>query len=290
MPTQPDRLPTPSELFSSDVPVYSPAMQLPDHEHLLDDTFLDQSETPVIGFQRAHAAWISPTHTHHRRLQLMYAISGVMHVVTPSGRWILPPGRALLIPNGIEHGLATHKALEVYYIYIRSDLEGVPVLRDCAVISVSPLLRELISACASFPLAYPSDSAENRLIRVLFDQLHLMPHNPVGIVDPKDPRALRIAELIHADISDRRPLSTLAPLAGASPRTIERLFADETGMSFGAWRNRLRLIAALELLAEGQSVTSIALALGYENPSSFIAAFRNTFGTSPARYFGNQLL
>ena len=45
-------------------------------------------------------------------------------------------------------------------------------------------------------------------------------------------------------------------------------------MSFRTWRQQLRLQKALELLAEGRPVTSVAIDLGYESPSAFIAMFR----------------
>ncbi|WP_441256827.1 helix-turn-helix domain-containing protein [Bradyrhizobium sp. 482_C4_N1_1] len=59
----------------------------------------------------------------------------------------------------------------------------------------------------------------------------------------------------------------------------------ETGFSFTEWRQRVRLMRALEMLADEIPVTTIALDLGYETVSAFIALFRRTFGTTPARYF-----
>ncbi len=70
-----------------------------------------------------------------------------------------------------------------------------------------------------------------------------------------------------------------------SVRTLERLFQKETGMTFGKWRQQLRLLHALRLLAGGRPVTAVALDVGYDSPSAFIAAFKGFFGTTPARYF-----
>jgi len=50
---------------------------------------------------------------------------------------------------------------------------------------------------------------------------------------------------------------------------------------------RARLLRGLELLAEGQSVTTVALELGYCNISAFIALFKRTFGVTPTRYMRN---
>jgi AraC-like DNA-binding protein len=66
---------------------------------------------------------------------------------------------------------------------------------------------------------------------------------------------------------------------------VERLFHDDVGMSFGKWRQQLRLMQAMRLLAEGAKVTHAALEAGYSTPSGFIFMFRKSLGTTPARFF-----
>jgi AraC-like DNA-binding protein len=72
--------------------------------------------------------------------------------------------------------------------------------------------------------------------------------------------------------------------AGASRRTLTRLFVRDTGMSFDHWRTQVRRCAALPLLAEGQPVSRVAHSVGYATASAFLAAFRRTVGTTPKRY------
>ena len=55
-------------------------------------------------------------------------------------------------------------------------------------------------------------------------------------------------------------------------------------MSFRSWRQQRRLLRALELLGLGDRVSKIALELGYDSTSAFIAMFRRCLGTTPARY------
>jgi AraC-like DNA-binding protein len=132
---------------------------------------------------------------------------------------------------------------------------------------------------------YPPVSRSSRLAQVLLEQLEVHEQAPLELPELSDPRAERVAAMLRADPADRRPLAELAAAAGANHRTIERLFASETQMSFGRWRVRHRMITALEQLAHGDSVSNVAYAVGYETPSSFIAAFRATFGTTPTAYF-----
>ncbi len=56
-------------------------------------------------------------------------------------------------------------------------------------------------------------------------------------------------------------------------------------MTFGRWRQQLRLLQAMQLLAAGRPVTAVALEVGYDSPSAFIAMFKRTLGTTPHRYF-----
>lgn len=215
----------------------------------------------------------------------MFAVSGMMNVTTPIGRWILPAGRALWIGAGTEHGLEVQRPVVLEILYLRGDTDRIPAWPGCTVVNVTPLLRSLIAACVIQEQSYRADSPEARLASVLIDQLSAMAQAPVHLPEPRDPRAVRVAELARGDPAGREPLAELAALAASSARTIERLFASEAGMSFGAWRHKLRMIAALEHLAQGMSVVAVADSVGYDNPSSFIAAFRAMFGRTPGRYF-----
>jgi AraC-like DNA-binding protein len=120
---------------------------------------------------------------------------------------------------------------------------------------------------------------------VIFDEVAGTAPDDFGLPMPQDARLTRIAAALIDDPADSRTLEAWAQWANIGTRTLSRRFVDETGISFTAWRQRARLMRALELLAAGQPVTSVALDLGYENVSAFIALFRRTFGTTPGRYF-----
>jgi len=127
--------------------------------------------------------------------------------------------------------------------------------------------------------------ADRRLAHVILDQLETLPAEPLQLPMPRDPRARKAAERLQADPGDPSSLAEAARATGASKRTLERLFLEETHMTLGRWRLRLRLLEALRLLAEGHSVTRVALDVGYQSPSAFVSVFRRELGTTPARYF-----
>ncbi len=160
--------------------------------------------------------------------------------------------------------------------------------RECCVVNVSTLLKELILQACRCSSLERRVAWQSHLIEVILDQLRATKVAPLQLSLPEDPRALRVAEVLLADPSDPRPLAKIARTSGASRRTIERLFANETGSTFGKWRQQLRLMQAMRLLGGGAKVTHAALEAGYSTPSAFIAAFRKTLGSTPTRYFRNS--
>jgi AraC-like DNA-binding protein len=100
---------------------------------------------------------------------------------------------------------------------------------------------------------------------------------------------MRIAELLRRSPGDNRSIAQLSKSVGAGKRTIERIFLKETDMTFGRWRQQLRLLQALTLLAAGETVTTVALEVGYDSTSAFIAAFKSVLGTTPGRYYAEIL-
>ena len=105
---------------------------------------------------------------------------------------------------------------------------------------------------------------------------------------PSDPRALRIAQALLANPSDNRPLVELCRISGTSKRTVERLFRKDVGMTFGRWRQQLRLTLATRLMLEGANVTRAATDAGYSTPSAFVSIFRKAMGTTPTKYCAQQ--
>jgi len=155
----------------------------------------------------------------------------------------------------------------------------------CFVISVTPLLKELILHACTFARLSRKTPAQARIIGILLDQLKAAQSVPLQLSHPADPRAVRVAQMLAANPGDARSLQALCRQCGASKRTIERLFVAETHATFGKWRQQLRLLHALRLLAAGEKVTVAALEAGYGSTSAFISMFRKHLGTTPTRYF-----
>ena len=226
-----------------------------------------------------------PPHIHPEH-QLIYASRGVMTVWTTEGTWVVPPLRAVWIPATTPHGITMHGAVSMRTLYFKPRL--VRLGRNCCVVNVSPLLRELVLHACTFRALRRRVKAESHLIDAIVDQLKAVEISPLQLIHPTDPRAARIAAALSEHPGDARSLEELCADAGASKRTIERLFQSETNMSLGQWRQQLRLVRSLPLLAAGHKITRVALEAGYSTPSAFIAMFRKALGTTPRQYFGDR--
>jgi AraC-like DNA-binding protein/mannose-6-phosphate isomerase-like protein (cupin superfamily) len=234
----------------------------------------------AAGFSTGHEV-----HSHcHEWPQLIYASRGVMTVNTTKGTWVVPSHRAVWVPGGVEHEIEMMGAVSLRTLYVKSGLSD-RLPRDCCVVNVSPLLRELILHTIAAGMLDRTVPAQKRLIGVILDQLHALPTMPLSLPMPGDRRAVRVAEAVREKPAAPDSLDQLARSAGASKRTIERLFQTETEMTFGRWRQQLRMLHAMKLLASGEPVTAVALEVGYDSPSAFIAAFKMAFGTTPGRYY-----
>lgn len=224
----------------------------------------------------------------HEWGQLVYASRGVMTVRTEEGSWVVPTQRAVWIPARTGHEIRMSGAVSMRTLYVRPRLRG-NSRRGCEVMNVSPLLRELILHACKTPALSKRQRDHGHLVNMILDQLKTAECVPLQLPEPVDRRSERVAKTLLNDPSDQRPLEELCEAAGANKRTIERLFQAETGMTFGKWRQQLRLLHALRLLAEGEKITRVALEAGYSTPSAFISMFRKALGTTPARYFRNAL-
>ena len=223
-----------------------------------------------------------PTHTHDWD-QLTYATSGVLRVATADASWVVPPHRAVWVPAGIAHAEQMFAPVSVRTLYFAPRIAAT-LPRECRTLNISSLLRELILHVSRLGALDRRTPSHARIIGVLLDQMSAVSEVPLQLPLPRDARALRVAALLQAEPGHTATVAALARTAGASRRTLERLFAHETGMTVAEWRRRLRLLHAVRLLAEGEPVTTVALEIGYSSVSAFIAVFRKAFGATPSRY------
>ncbi len=242
---------------------------------------------PVFSRHEALApgSW-TEEHT-HPWCQLSYASSGVLGVRTAVGDYVAPPHFAVWIPPDLSHQVVNRGRAEMRSLYIAADAaHALPA--ECCVLEVSSLAAELIQRVGELPVEYEQHGPAGRLVAVLLDELAVLRRGGFRLPLPKDRRLAAICNALQESPADARSLSDWARQVGASERTLARLFVKETGLGFGLWRQRLRLVLSLDALQAGAGVTEVAMAHGYESPSAFIAAFRGVFGVTPGGLRGGE--
>lgn len=217
----------------------------------------------------------------HERDQLLYAVTGIMRLKTSRDALIVPPERAVYIPSGVRHTVGMHGEVEMRTLYITPSSTSNPAAA-LRVLSVSPLLRELIIALCDEPMSYSAGSRGDHIARLIESEIDLAGELPLSVPLPNDPRLQRVCAAILASPSDGRTLDGWSDVAGASARTLVRLFESELGLGFREWRQRVRIQHALEAVAKGTSISRVARACGYRSPSAFTLAFRRAMGCAPS--------
>ncbi|MDW6024315.1 helix-turn-helix transcriptional regulator [Mesorhizobium sp. BAC0120] len=220
----------------------------------------------------------------HPRGQLLYAIAGVMIVRSAEGYWIVPPNRALWLVAGLKHDVKMSGAVKIRTVFIDATAVHHLPTRSC-VIEVSPLLRELIVAAVRIPLDYQDGSRDDRLMRLLADEVQVSDVLPLHLPTPRDLRVKLICEAINEHPSDVSTAGEWAKRLNVTARTVHRLFVKETGMTFAQWREQARLLFALQGLAAGKRVIDVAFDCGYASQSAFTAMFRRHFGKPPSEFY-----
>lgn len=232
------------------------------------------------------ANYIDPRHT-HPRAQLLYACAGVMLVDTDSASFVVPPERAVWVPAGMPHEVLCRSAVSVRTLYVDSRARpGLPA--HCKVFEVSTLLRELIIEATRIPVEYDEDGRDGRVMALLLDEITATPAQPLHIPMPQNAHLVMVCRAVLADPAQQDTLDQWAERARMGRRTFTRLFRRETGMTFAAWRQHVRLMEALSRLAVGQRITQVAFDIGYNSSSAFTAMFHRTFGMAPAQYFRSE--
>jgi AraC-like DNA-binding protein/quercetin dioxygenase-like cupin family protein len=246
---------------------------------------LIESYDPKPGVSIATLAWDYragfevPEHAHGSD-QLVYATHGVMELSAGQSFWLIPPHFAIWIPAGTRHRIRMPAQVAMRTLYVRPRLAaGLP--GSCTVFPVTPLLRELIVEAVRLEEL----RAGNRLHRAVRDLILAQLRNaepvPTRVNLPRDGRALAVAQALMENPARGTALHALCARAGASVRTIERIFRAEVGMDFESWRRQVRLMKGIELLVEGRQVKEVAFATGYRQPSAFVQMFRRTMGATP---------
>jgi AraC-like DNA-binding protein/quercetin dioxygenase-like cupin family protein len=239
----------------------------------------DYQDVPraVAVMPKTYAAGMVLGRHFHPRAQLLYANAGLMMASAEDGTWVVPEGHALWIPPRLPHAVATHGAVAMCSAYLDpAAVAGFPP--SCRVIAVSSLLAASLTALAEEPVLYDTAGRGGHLAALVLDEIGRAPETPLTLPLPRDARLRRVCLGLIADPAAADDLDAWADRAGASRRTLTRRFRAETGLSFGEWRARARVIRALALTADGRPPAAVAAAVGYRSAQGLRATVARVLG------------
>lgn len=216
----------------------------------------------------------------HRRAQFLYGMSGLMDVLTDDGAWVVPPYNGVWIPPGKRHQVRM-RGVSTRSLYIEPEAVPRPG-EQCEALLVSPLLHELLLASADVPALYDTQGRDGLLVALMLAELSRARPLPLFAPIPQEPRVAQLCLAFLAQPDIRVTPQDWAHRLNWSLRTFTRRFRTLTGLSFAQWRQQACLMAAVTRLAAGESVTRVALDLGYESPSAFSSMYRRMMGEAPS--------
>jgi AraC-like DNA-binding protein len=241
----------------------------------------EQAPRPMAGYAHDYVSGHETGLHRHPRAQLLFATAGVMRISTEPASYTVPPGTGLWVPADTLHAVRMDGAVQMRALFLRADAAASGPATT-TVIAVSPLLRELILTVCGEPVVWDAGGPMRLVAELVLHEIGRAASRPLSLPACRDPRLVRVAAALLADPADPRDLDGYAAVAGASVRTLARLFRAETGMSFQQWRRQLRMTEALAQIAQGVAPARVAALVGYASVPAFGAAFRESFGATPS--------
>ena len=255
-----------------------------DDDHIRNLARMEQSnEDVLVHSSDIPGGYTVPPHR-HRRSQFLCVFAGVVLVETNRGRWMIPPGHALLIPRGLEHSVDMVSDVSMRSVYIYSP-EGRAASLEPTVLEVTDLARQLIAEA----LKKGDDHGRMGLVMaLLLDEIGRLEERRLGLPFPASGRLAGLCRDFVGTPSPAAKIDDWAKRLNMSRRTFTRFFREEMGISFVTWRQQACLFACLPRLAAGEPVTRVALDAGYESVPAFTTMFKRMLGTSPRAYLTSR--
>ncbi len=220
---------------------------------------------------------ISPVHT-HEEAQLTFAKSGMVQVYTEEGRWLVPAQLGVWIPAELPHQAEVLTDAELWVVHFTLP----PARLDRAfALRITPLLRALLDA--AFTPGVAADKSE-LIIQLMLHELGEAAQAPTFLPLPVSATGRRIADVVFADVRNQLGAEQIAARAATSVRTLSRVFQSETGLSFKLWRQRARIVQAMDRLGRGKPVAQVAAEVGFASVASFSCAFRQVTSMTPTGF------
>src|SRR5205814_2024771 len=123
----------------------------------------------------------------HSWWQLLYTTSGAMTLYAGNTSWLVPAGKAVIIPHNCRHSMRMWGEVAMRTLYFPPDLDAAALSGlHCRGISVTPLLRELILRVIEIGALDRRVGEQARLAAVVLDEMARAEVTPLELRVPTD--------------------------------------------------------------------------------------------------------
>lgn len=232
-----------------------------------------------------------PTHA-HEKFQIIYTLSGTLHIKIGSNTYFVPERHLAWIPSRTKHKISSNsRQVALICFYIDLPVEGDQDPKALFYIwGIRPLIGENLKFIASHAPCIRR-STHPDLYRYASSFFNLMPQiNPKEtfllrpLIIPNDPRLTPVLNYINRHLSDRLDMELLASRFHLSTRNLSRLF-NTSKIRFSSLVNHWRILRAIELMSDrDKTIQEIAYEVGFNTPNNFNRVFKQITGTAPRMY------
>lgn len=237
---------------------------------------------PARARARIHVPAVEvPERRHDDGAMLFWQVRGGAELVVDGERRRLRTGEVLWVPAGIPHRVRVNEDSVLLPLFFDAE-EHATTLGAVTRLGVDQELRVLLLAYlqTEMSIIQPSVNIARQLLAILERALD----RPLDVPMPAAGPARIVADALRFNPGDDRTVVDLAATALCSPRTLERAFAAETGMTLRRWRIAVRIESAMMLLRSGAGLGAVAHRVGYADVTAFRRAFKAHTGETPGSY------
>jgi AraC-like DNA-binding protein len=218
--------------------------------------------------------------------QLEHAFEGVAELETETDRYLLPPQQVVWIPAGVKH-CSTRRGVRGVSVFFDPRM-GLPTGDRVRILAAAPVIKEMLRYAARWPISRAgSDPTADTFFRALANVVidWLDQETPLRLPTARRPVVVAAMAFTERNLSEDLAFGGVCRAVGMSERSMRRVFADATGMSWRRYVHESRLLKSMALLAEADlSILGVALAVGFHSVSAFGRAFTNYTGETPSAY------
>ena len=272
-------------LAPDQAPIVAPGAAAPGYDRLTRQRLeeIERSEGPVLAIAAEYPDGYAVQPHRHRRSQLLYARTGVVMVATEDGRWMVPPDHALWLPAGTVHAVEMLGRVVMNSVYVVPEaIDGLP--NEVRVVGLTELMQSLIAEAVMRPAGQEPSRRAELVMALMLEEIPSLPAKPLGLPFPAEPRLAALCRKFVAAPNPHLTIDAWAKELAMSRRAFTRAFREATGLSLSIWRQQACLFTAIPRLAGGETVTSVALDLGYDSVAAFTTMFTRMLGAPPRAY------